>query len=236
MDETAEPRNLFLESELASVLRNGSFTRLEKIPEVRALMAQLLVEKGEKSRLAESLNHLPLSDIQKLFEDYIEARFDAHLYTFFDKLYHGVERTVRKSLHARLKAIEDSITDLKRSVLMCSLQPNAFIKAEMVCAIHAYLSSQPGRRTTLDRISKHLIYDKMFPVPGGDRTEKYKFVLGILRHDDCIREIEGFLYELTRQEDQEECDGLASARERQALSQQISSVCPVDGRKGKGSR
>ena len=227
MDET-DLKNMFLEGELAAALREGSFTKLEKIPEVRALMVKRLEEKTETARLAESLNHLPLSDIQKLFEDYIEERFDAHLQIFFDRLHVAIASATKRILATRLKAIEDSLLDLKRSVLMASLQPNTFVEAEIIQAIHKFISVQPGCKATLMAISQHLIYDIMLPVPGVDSTSKYKFVLNLLKHDDCVRELDGFLYELVSYRAREECDGLVTSRERRTLLQQIASLRNLD--------
>lgn len=230
MDETGRTGKVFIEQELATALRQGSLENLEKIPEMRNLISRLIERRAEEARLSETLNHLPLSDIQKLFEDYIEDKFDAHLYNFFDRLYKGFIGIARSTISARLDLMEESVADLKRSVLMASLQPYSFVKAEIVKAIHEFIAIQPGQKDTLASICKFLMYEAILPIPGVDLMDKQKFVLDILRHDSSIREFEGFLYELVDHEVREASDGIATSREHRSLLAEITSVRQMDAK------
>lgn len=184
-------------------------------------MQHAIAEQAERARIAESLGSLPHVDAQKLFSDYIEERFDVHLHTFFGRLYDGVMNLLRSSIAARMDLLEESMADLKRSVLMASLHPYSWVESEVVRATCEYLTMQPGYRAGLHHIYRRLAFEDRLPLPGATMVDKYHYILRVLRSTERIREIEGFLFELLDYRVIEERESLASAdghREAAALA------------------
>ena len=214
MDENKKQQSLraaVLERELADAIRRLSFEDLEKIPEMRDLMQRLIADRFERARLAESLDTLPHADIQKLFSDYIEEKFDVHLHTFFSRLYDGVMSMLRRTLSARLEVLEESMADMKRSVLMSSLHPYSWVEGEIVKACADFLCMQPGMKAGLHPMYRFVAFDARLPLPGATLVDKYQYLLRTVRASDKFREIDGFMFELLDYKIVEERESLASA-------------------------
>ena len=204
-------RIAILERELADAIRRMSFEDLEKVPEMRDLMQRLAAERDERVLIAESLDTLPHADVQKLFADYIEEKFDVHLHTFFSRLYDGVVGILRRSISARMEVLEESMLDLKRSVLMASLHPHSWVEGEIVKACEDFILMQPGMRSGLHPIYRHIAFDARLPLPGVTLVDKYHYLLRLLRNTERFREIGGFLFELVDHKVVEEREALANA-------------------------
>lgn len=204
-------RAAVLERELADAIRRLSFEDLEKIPEMRDLMQHIVTENTERARIADTLDTLPHADVQKLFSDYIEEKFDVHLHTFFSRLYDGIIGTFRKTMSARMEVMEEAMADLKRSVLMASLHPHAWVEGEIVKACIDFLMMQPGMKSGLHPLYRYVAYDARLPIPGAALVDKYHYLLRVLRSAERFREIGGFLFELVDFSVVEEREAMASA-------------------------
>lgn len=188
-----------------------SFEDIEKIPEMRDLIRAAVAERAERSRIADTLDTLPHADTYKIFSDYIEERFDVHLHTFFSRLYDGVLNMLRRSLSARLEVLEETMLDLKRSTLMASLHPHAWVEGEIVKACSDFLAMQAGFKSGLHPIYRHIAYDARLPMPGVALVDKYHYLLRLLRGSERFREIDGFLFELVDYDVIEEREAAAVA-------------------------
>ena len=214
MDEKVKPKDLgdaLLEREFADAVRRLSFEDLEKIPEMRDLMQSLIVERHERARISESLGTLPFSDIQRLFADYVEEKFDLHLHTFFGKLYDGIMTYIRRTMGARIELLEESMRDMKRSVLMASLHPHSWVEGEIVRACSEYLKMSPGMKAGLHQLYRFVAYDEQLPTPGATLTDKYQYLLRVLRSCERFREIDGFMFEYKDQQIVEDNENFASS-------------------------
>jgi hypothetical protein len=219
--DAAALRAAVLERELIDALRRKSFEDVESIPEMRALMKYAMEQQHERSLIAESLDCLPHSAVQKLFEDYVEEKFDVHLHSFFGKLYDGIMSVIRKSLSGRMELLEECMEDLKRSTLMAALHPHAWVEGEIVNAICEFLYTQPGYKAGLHNMYRYVAYDARLPMPGASQVEKYHYLLRVLRRTERIRELESFLFELSDFKVIEERESYAtSAGHRDAVALQ----------------
>lgn len=225
----AETTNPILASEITDAIRRHVLNDLEKIPEMRSLMEQLIRERVERSRIKESIGALDYSDIQKLFEDYMSETLETELAKFFDRLYNGILSEFRLGVSQRMDALEESIHDLKTSVLMASIHPYSWMEYELAHATKKFLKGQPGGKATLHRLCTHLADEVRLPMPGSDRGEKWHYVLRMLRRMEGVREIEGFLFELEGLEVREESELIATSKKsRQDRAVRRSSLRLVD--------
>lgn len=202
--------NPFLEREVIDALRRVDFAALEKIPEMRDLMLHMQTRAIERSRLADSLGVLPVADLRSLFADYVEEAFDTYLHGFFDKLYRGCMDILRVTISARMELLEESMNDMKRSVLMSQLHPHAWIEAELATAVTEYVASQPGQRSPLLGIYTHLS-DRSYAMPGVSLLEKYEYLIRILRRMPNIRELTPWVFEVVMHGVKEESETHATS-------------------------
>ena len=210
--------NPFLERELIDAIRRNSFQDLEKIPELRNLISSLRKDHAERALLSESLNTLDMSDINKLFSDYMKEMFDHHLHMFFSKMTHVIMRLLRDTISKRLDVMEDGMADMKRSVLMAALHPYAWVESEIASTCVNYLAQQPGMRAGLHDIYRHIAYEASLPLPGANLTDKYQYILKVLRQVPDLREWEGMYFEL---------EHTVVREERETFAQAVSYIEPV---------
>lgn len=199
---------------------------------MRALIGYTLEEQAERSRLADTFGALPHAAVRKLFEDYIEEKFDVHLHSFFARLYDGVISMLRSTLSARMDIMEEHMRDLKRSTLMAAIHPYAWVESEIVGAVAEYLRIQPGGTAGLHHIYRHIAFDERLPLPGATLVEKYQYILRLLRGSERFREVGGFMFEMTDHKVVEEKEELASSdsyRDSEALMAMLNDAVEGSG-------
>ena len=215
-DQEETPKwNTFLEGELTDAIKRHTYKKAEKNSEMRHLVAGLQRDAHDKSRIAESLNVLPLSDIKKLFADYIEEQFDVHLHTFFSRLIKGVMHVMRDTISARIEVMEDTMVDLKQSVLMASLHPYAWVESEVAKNAVEFIGAQPGQKSGLHDIYTYLAQEVGLPLPGAGLVDKQMYILKLLRRIPNLREWDGMLFELVQHDVLEERETFATSQEYQ---------------------
>lgn len=203
-------RAALLERELVDAVRRRSFEDIEKIPEMRDLIQRIATDKKERALLAESIGTLPHENIQKMFDEYMEERFDAQMHSFFGKLYEGIMQVFRVTMSARMEVLEEAMADMKRSVLMAAVHPYGWVEGVLVSAVIEFIGMQPGAKATLHSIYRHVAFDARIPLPGTTLVDKYQYILRVLRGVENLREIEGFVFEITDFKVLEEHETLAT--------------------------
>lgn len=204
-------RAALLERELVDAIRRSSFEDLEKIPEMRDLMNRQIVDRAERAIIAESIGTLPHEHVQRLFDDYMEERFDAHMHSFFARLYDGVMNVLRTTVAARMEILEESLADMKRSVLMAAVHPYGWVESMLVQSAVEFIEMQPGAKSSLNDIYRHIAFEAKIPLPGTTLVDKYQYILRVLRNVERLREIDGFMFEVLDFKIVEEHESLAIA-------------------------
>lgn len=194
----------------AEALRQQLLQEIEAIPEMRHLIGEMVKDRAERARMTESFNLLSDHDTQKLFTDYIEDILEVSTYRFFARLYNGTMTVLKKTLSDRLDLIEEKMDNLKQSLMIASLHPYTWINYEVEKVAREFLATQPGMSAPLDTICKYLVGYAGVPMPYSSQVDQYRYVMGILRHMNDVREIGEFLFKLIDTEVKEAPDHVVS--------------------------
>ena len=183
-------------AEASVLLKKFTVEQLESIPEFKNLIVALMEEKTTKQQMAASLNVLPSSEVHKLFREYIESHFDSYLQSFFDKLHRGLLKILHGTVGKRIEMVENQIADLKKSLVLSVLNPYGVIDAQITKESIAYLETMPGGSASVHELYKYLTYSANCLVPGSTLTDKYVYLTTVLRKVECLKEWQGFVFEL----------------------------------------
>jgi len=180
--------------ELLEMFKSFTKEEIEKIPEIRNLLAHLIENRAEQQKLAEAIGVIPYDDLQNAMREYFDVRFTEMAQQFFDALYQGVTATVEKVAAQRLDAIEAELKRLRSVFLLGILSPFKMAEAEMVREILAFLDTQPGNMASIHAIYKHVAFTLMLPIPGNLLTNKYAYITEVLRRVSGLKEFKGFMF------------------------------------------
>ena len=186
-----------LVADLKAVLERFSIIEIERIPEVRNLIGQLMALNEERMRVASSMNLMPSDKLVSIVRRVVDDAFEVAFGKAIDRLFRAVNETVRKAMDARFDTLASAINDLKRSVLMAHINPYGWMEAEIVSSTETYLVAQPGRCATLSAIYHHLAVDARAVLPGASIVDRQTNLVQILKRADYVEAIEGFLFRLS---------------------------------------
>lgn len=206
--------------DLIGRLQRHNVEQLVKVPEVRALLTEMLSIRDERMRIAESLNVLPAAEVGKLFADYVSKDLEGCIQDLFDRVYDGLIHVIGTTIGRHLEQQNEKLEELKSAVLMVGLNPFGWLEVELVRDIRRFLQVQPGNQATVAKIFRHLAYDMKRPLPGANRIDKQEMIIKLMRRTECFREYHGFVFELQTVEFVEDGDQYASADSARTVLQQ----------------
>jgi hypothetical protein len=198
--------------DLVEALKRYTVADMEGDPDLKRLIGKAAREEADRRLLEESINTIPYNDLQRLFGDLIEDRFDAYMQTFFDKLYRGLTKSNNRTVNRKLNRIKQSIDELRGSMLMAHINPLSWWEAELVVTALRFLDTMPNKTASVKQIYTHLAYSStMLPIPGVTLSDKLLQLVKIFRRVEALKEYDGFLFEHAKTEVIEEEAAYATA-------------------------